>query len=45
MVLEIAIWRVAYLMLKRSGDEGEMESVRRSDELADETFHPRTLPL
>ena len=39
MIPEIDIWRVARLMLKRYGDEAETESVRRSDELAEESDH------
>ena len=33
MIPEIDIWRVANLMLKRYGDEAEVESARRDDEL------------
>ena len=33
MILEIDIWRVANLMLKRYGDLAEVESSRRADEL------------
>jgi hypothetical protein len=33
MIPEIEIWRVATLMLKRYGDQAEVESVRRADEL------------
>ena len=33
MIPEIDIWRVANLMLKRYGDEAEVESARRADEL------------
>jgi hypothetical protein len=39
VIPEIDIWRVATLMLKRYGDEAEMESVRRADELAEEGDH------
>ena len=33
MIPEIDIWRVANLMLKRYGDQAELESARRADEL------------
>jgi hypothetical protein len=33
VIPEIDIWRVATLMLKRYGDNGEAESARRADEL------------
>src|SRR5215472_7566238 len=33
MIPEIDIWRVANLMLKRYGDNSEVESARRADEL------------
>ena len=33
MIPEIDIWRVANLMLKRYGDQAEVESARRADEL------------
>ena len=36
MIPEIDIWRVANLMLKHYGDAAEAQSVRRSDELAEE---------
>ena len=32
MISEIDIWRVANLMLKRYGDQAEVESARRADE-------------
>ena len=35
MIPEIDIWRVAYLMLKRYGDQAEPESAIRSAELAE----------
>ena len=35
MIPEIDIWRVAYLMLKRYGDEADIESATRADELAE----------
>ena len=35
MIPEIDIWRVAFLMLKRYGDETETESAIRSAELAE----------
>jgi hypothetical protein len=34
VILEIDIWRVANLMLKRYGDQAEAESAMRSAELA-----------
>jgi hypothetical protein len=34
VIPEIDIWRVANLMLKRYGDNAEVESSRRADELA-----------
>jgi hypothetical protein len=34
VIPEIDIWRVANLMLKRYGDNAEVESARRADELA-----------
>jgi len=33
VIPEIDIWRVANLMLKRYGDEADIESARRADEL------------
>jgi len=35
MIPEIDIWRVANLMLKRYGDEADIESAIRAEELAD----------
>jgi len=35
MVREIEIWRVATLMLQRYGDEADIESAIRAEELAD----------
>ena len=35
MIPEIDIWRVAYLMLKRYGDEADIESALRAEELAE----------
>ena len=35
MISEIDIWRVADLMLKRYGDEADIESAIRAEELAD----------
>jgi len=35
MIPEIDIWRVAYLMLKRYGDEADIESAIRAEELAE----------
>jgi hypothetical protein len=34
VIPEIDIWRVANLVLKRYGDNAEVESARRADELA-----------
>jgi hypothetical protein len=34
VIPEIDIWRVANLMLKRYGDNAEVESARRADEFA-----------
>ena len=34
MIPEIDIWRVANLVLRRYGDDAEVESARRADELA-----------
>ena len=39
MIPEIDIWRVAYLMLKRYGDEADIESAIRAEELAEEGDH------
>jgi hypothetical protein len=39
VIPEIDIWRVAYLMLKRCGDEADIESSIRAEELADEGDH------
>jgi len=35
VIPEIDIWRVAYLMLKRYGDEADIESAIRAKELAE----------
>jgi hypothetical protein len=35
VIPEIDIWRVANLMLKRYGDEADIESAIRAEELAD----------
>jgi len=35
MIPEIDIWRVANLMLRRYGDEADIESAIRAEELAD----------
>jgi hypothetical protein len=35
VIPEIDIWRVAYLMLKRYGDEADIESGLRAEELAE----------
>ena len=35
MISEIDIWRVANLMLKRYGDEADIKSAIRGEELAD----------
>jgi hypothetical protein len=39
VIPEIDIWRVAYLMLKRYGDEADIESAMRAEELAEEGDH------
>jgi hypothetical protein len=39
VIPEIDIWRVAYLMLKRYGDEADIESAIRAEELAEEGDH------
>ena len=39
MIPEIDIWRVANLMLKRYGDEADIESALRAEELAEEGDH------
>ena len=39
MIPEIDIWRVANLMLKRYGDEADIESALRAEELAEESDH------
>ena len=39
MIPEIDIWRVAHLMLKRYGDEADIESALRAEELAEEGDH------
>ena len=39
MIPEIDIWRVANLMLKRFGDEADIESALRAEELAEEGDH------
>ena len=38
MIPEIDIWRVANLMLKRYGDEADIESAIRAEELAEEAI-------
>jgi hypothetical protein len=35
VIPEIDIWRVANLMLKRYGDDAEVESAKRANELAE----------
>ena len=35
MIPEIDIWRVAYLMLKRYGNEADIESAIQAEELAE----------
>jgi hypothetical protein len=35
VIPEIDIWRVAFLMLKRYGDEADIESAIRAEELAE----------
>jgi hypothetical protein len=35
VISEIDIWRVAYLMLKRYGDQADIESAIRAEELAE----------
>lgn len=39
MISEIDIWRVANLMLKRYGDEADIESALRAEELTEEGDH------
>ena len=39
MIPEIDIWCVANLMLKRYGDEADIESALRAEELAEEGDH------
>jgi len=39
MIPEIDIWRVAQLMLKRYGDEADIESALRAEELAEAGNH------
>jgi hypothetical protein len=39
MIPEIDIWRVANLMLKRYGDEADIESAIRAEELFEEGDH------
>jgi hypothetical protein len=39
VIPEIDIWRVANLMLKRYGEDAEVESARRADELAEDGDH------
>jgi hypothetical protein len=39
VIPEIDIWRVATLMLNRYGDEADIESAIRAEELADEGDH------
>jgi hypothetical protein len=36
VIPEIDIWRVAFLMLNRYGDEADIESAIRAEELAEE---------
>ena len=40
VIPEIDIWRVAYLMLKRYGDEADIESAIRAEEVAEEGRRP-----
>ena len=47
MIPEIEIWRVANLMLKRYGEDAEVESAKRADELAQgkrELLPPKLYP-
>ena len=39
MIPEVDIWRVANLMLKRYGDEADIESALRAEELGEEGDH------
>jgi hypothetical protein len=39
MIREIDIWRVANLMLKRYGDEADIETAIRAEELFEEGDH------
>ena len=39
MIPEIDIWRVAFLMLNRYGDEADIESAIRAEELFEEGDH------
>jgi len=39
VIPEIDIWRVAHLMLKRYGDEADIERALREEELAEEGDH------
>ena len=39
MIPEIDIWRVANLMLRRYGDEADIESAIRAEELFEEGDH------
>jgi hypothetical protein len=39
MIPEIDIWRVASLMLSRYGDEADIESAIRAEELFEEGYH------
>jgi hypothetical protein len=39
VIPEIDIWRVANLVLKRYGDEADIESAIRAEELAEEGDH------
>ena len=39
MIPEIDIWRVAQLMLKRYGDEADIESALRAEKLAEAGNH------
>ena len=41
MIPEIDIWRIANLMLKCYGDEADIESAIRAEELFDESDHNR----
>jgi hypothetical protein len=39
VIPDIDIWRVAQLMLKRYGEDAELESAKRADELAEAGDH------